>query len=196
MYLFCLITNGHIRRFSNFECLAQAAGWKTENRVTNCFKNIHDQSVKALRVICLSVWLLETKTKQYKGPRLRAGRTKPLIAKKGEKQFSDTESVILLWKFGDMPTHPLFFYFPAQSLLWKTLAPGRCHLKGWWKVQPGEAASGSSWEQSSARRTWCSGSPARSSKRRRTRLWWRRKSARSMRTSSPSFPLKRWVNNT
>lgn len=63
-----------------FEGAAPDAGWKNENQVTNC---IFDQSIDVLPAICLPVWLLETKTRQYKDPRLRAGRRKTQIVKKG-----------------------------------------------------------------------------------------------------------------
>lgn len=125
--------------------------------------------------------------KPYKGLRLSPGRKETLIVKKGITPHKNHKQV---WRIFVKIKHS--WIFPARSPLWRTLAPGQCHLKGWWKAQLAEAASGSSWGQSSARRTWCSGSPAKSSKKRQTRLWWRRKSGKYMRTSSPFFPQKRW----
>lgn len=151
-------------------------------------------------VFLLPVWLFGTRTRQYRGQQSSAGRREPLTVKTGNDRapwpFQDTfqHNVPSLREFNNNePTHPLLFCLSVWSPLWKTLAPGRCHLKGWWRVQRVAAASGSSCGQSSARRTWCSGSPARTSKRRPTRLWWRRKSVKSTRTSSRSFPRKRWA---
>lgn len=86
----------------------------------------------------------------------------------------------------------LLFLLRVCGPRWRTPDPGRRRSKRWWRAQRVAAASGSSCGPSSARRTWCSGLPVRSWRRRPTRLWLRRKSVKFTRTSFPSSPQKRW----
>lgn len=90
----------------------------------------------------------------------------------------------------------LLFFFVVPSVrgrLWKRPAPGPRPLRRWWRARRGAAASGSSCGRSSARRTWCSGWPARSWRRKPIRPWSRRRFVKYTRISSPSFPRKRWA---
>lgn len=139
-----------------------------------------------------SVWLLGARTRLSRGPLVNNDQREPWTVKKGKQgSQQDAESI---WDVPDELSNPglwlLLLRVCGPHL--RTPAPGRHRSKGWWRAQRVVAASGISCGPSSARRTWCSGLPARIWRRRPTRLWLRRRSVKYTRTSSPSSLRKRW----
>lgn len=139
-----------------------------------------------------SVWLFGARMRLSRGPLVSTDQREPWTVKKGDEgSQQDAESiwdVLIEWGNSDFS----LFLLPVCEPHWRTPAPGRHRSKRWWRVRRVAAASGSSCRPSSARRTWCSGWPARSWTRRPTRLWLRRKSVKYTRTSSPSSLPRRW----
>lgn len=136
-----------------------------------------------------SVWLLGVRMRRSRGPLVNGEQREPWTVKKGnEGPQWDANSVLKEFiNYGLLHPPPL-----VCGPRWRTPAPGRRRSKRWWRARWVAAVSGSSCGRSSARRTWCSGLPVRSWRKRPTRLWLRRKSVRYTRTSSPSSLQKRW----
>lgn len=138
-----------------------------------------------------SVWLFGARTRLSRGRPVNTDQREPWTVRKGnERSQQGAESiwdVLNEWSNSDLFLFLLRVCGPRS----RTPAPGPRRSKRWWRAQRAAAASGSSCGRSSARRTWCSGSPVRSWRRRPTRLWLRRKSVRYTRTSSPSSLQKR-----
>lgn len=81
----------------------------------------------------------------------------------------------------------------APNPQWTRSGCGLSLSTSWWGTRQVAMFSGSSCGRSTARRTCCSGWPAKTSKRKSTRAPLRRKRAPSTRTTFPYCRQKRWV---
>lgn len=140
-----------------------------------------------------SVWLLGVRMRLSRGLPVNTDQKEPWTVKKGNERPKQHAGSIWDGR-NELSNADLLLFLPRVcGPRWRMPDPGRRRSKRWWRAQRVAAASGSSCGPSSARRTWCSGLPVRSWRRRPTRLWLRRKSVKFTRTSFPSSLQKRWV---
>lgn len=138
------------------------------------------------------VWLLGARMRLSRGPPVNTDQKEPWTVKKGNERPQQHAGSIWDGLNELSNANLLLFLLRVCGPRWRTPDPGRRRSKRWWRARRVAAASGSSCGPSSARRTWCSGLPVRSWRRRPTRLWSRRKSVKFTRTSFPSSLQKRW----